>query len=84
MRVDEKQVEQRLDHRPPPGPPNVSPSPVLLQEAIKSVEGLSRSIREFPEGMRQSFHVSETACALSLGVGVIIGLLLTLFVRKVK
>ena len=81
---DEPIVTQRLDHHPKPGPDNAGPSPALLKEAITSVEHLSKSIREFPEGMRQAIHINETACGLSLGVGVIIGLLLTILVRKAR
>ena len=83
-RPDEPVLTQRLDHHPKPGPDNVGPSPALLKEAIQSVESLSKSIREFPEGMRQATHINETACGLALGVGVVIGLLLTILVRKAK
>jgi hypothetical protein len=82
-RLDEPGVTQRLDHHPKPIEPS-GPSPALLKEAITSVENLSKSIREFPEGMRQAIHLNEVACGLSLGVGVVIGLLLTILVRKAK
>lgn len=84
MRQAESNVTQHLDHHPKPTPNSSEPYLPLLKEAVTSVDHLSKSIKEFPDGMRQAFHVSETACAMSLGVGVVIGLLLTILVRKAK
>ncbi len=74
----------QLDHRNPPKPDNTGPSATLLKEAVVSVDGLSKSIREFPEGWNRANHLNETACGLAVAFGLVVGLLIAGIARKGK
>jgi hypothetical protein len=70
------------DHIKKPTPENPVPSSALLKEAITSVDGLSKSIREFPEGWNKANHINESACFLSAAAAFIVALLIATLARK--
>jgi hypothetical protein len=60
---------------PAPKPDNTAPiTPVLLKEAITSVEGLGKSIREFPENLHKNCSPDWILAGLALALGLLIGL----------
>jgi hypothetical protein len=74
----------QLDHIKKPAPENPMPSATLLKEAVQSVDGLSKSIREFPEGWNKANHINESACFLSAAFAFVVALSIATLAKKGK
>ena len=71
----------QLAHHPTPKPDNTGPfTPALLKEAVTSVDGLSKSIREFPE----TWHRHNNPDWVLAGIALILGLLFGLAIANTK
>ena len=74
----------QLDHIKKPTPENPTPSTTLLKEAIQSVDGLSKSVREFPSTWHKENDLNQTACGVSAAFGLVVGLLVAAIAKKGK
>ncbi len=71
----------QLEHHPTPKPDTSNPlNPALLKEAITSVEGLGKSVRDFPE----NFHRHNNPDWVLAGIALIVGLLFGLAIGNTK